>query len=161
MIEAEQVFAIAGHRAAGRPHVARALQAAGYVQSFKEAFDRYIDFHGPAYVSHYKLSPEDAVKLVVVAGGLAVFGHPGLSNCDQIIPDLMAAGLRGIEAFHPGHDQAQTDHYLKLAKENGLLVTGGSDFHGAGGREVRLGKVCLQDELLERLRNEHLRGNRS
>lgn len=162
-LDPEKVFAIAGHRAAGRPHVARALIEAGYVRDMREAFNRYLDFHGPAYVSHYKLSPEEAVKMVAAAGGVAVFGHPAVSNCDEIIPDLMVAGLRGIEAYYSGHDQGQTQHYLNLAKKYGLLVTGGTDYHGTrSGREIDLGTITVPDEAVEKLRaasHEHLRGN--
>ena len=152
-LDAEKVFKLAGHRDAGRPHVANALKAEGFVKSFKEAFDRYIAFHGPAYVSHYKLSPVEAVKLIVAANGVAVFAHPGLSNCDQIIAELMSAGLRGLEVYHGSHDQGRIDHYLQLAQKDGLLVTGGSDFHGfKSGLESELGAVSINDELVEKLR---------
>lgn len=158
-LEPAKVFAIAGHKAAGRPHVARALIAAGYVGDFKEAFSRYIDFHGPAYVSHYKLSPEEAISLVASSGGIPVYAHPGVSNRDQIIPDLMAAGLRGIEVYYFGQD---TEHYLNLARKYGLLLTGGSDYHGErSGRETDLGELTIPDELVDKLRDEHLRRNKS
>ena len=158
----EKVFEIAGHRAAGRPHVARALVAEGYVRNFKEAFNRYIDFRGPAYVSHYKLSPEEAVKLILSSGGIPVFGHPAVSNCDDAIPDLIRAGLLGIEAHYAGHSEADTERYVNLARKNGLLVTGGSDYHGSrGGKEVGLGDLTIPDKLVEKLRDEHLRRNKS
>ncbi|MFC1637517.1 PHP domain-containing protein [Candidatus Margulisiibacteriota bacterium] len=158
----EKVFELAGHRAAGRPHVARALLADGHIKDFKEAFIRYIGFNGPAYVSHYKLSPEEAIKLVMAAGGVPVYGHPAVSNRDQVIPELIKAGLAGIEAYYGGHNHSQTRHYLKLAEKYGLLVTGGSDFHGGStGREIELGQLSLADELMEKLRNEHLRRNKS
>jgi predicted metal-dependent phosphoesterase TrpH len=161
-LEPEKVFEVAGHRAAGRPHVARALIEKGLIKDFKEAFARYIDFHGPAYVSHYKLSPEEAVNLVVAAQGLAVYAHPAVSNCDQIIPDLVAAGLAGIEVYYSGHNRSQTRHYLNLARKYGLLATGGSDYHGLkSGREVKLGALTIPDELVEKLRDEYLRRNKS
>ena len=160
-LDPEEVFKLAGHRAPGRPHVARALVEAGHVKDFKEAFTRYIDFHGPAYVSHYKLSPEEAVRLVVAAGGVPVYAHPAVSNCDQIVPELMAAGLAGIEVYYSGHNKSQTRHYLSLAKKNGLLVTGGSDYHGfKSGREVELGELGIPDELVDKLKDEYLRRNK-
>jgi len=160
-LDPEKVLELAGNRAPGRPHVARALVDAGYVRDFKEAFTKYIDFHGPAYVSHYKLSPEEAVRLVVAAGGVPVYAHPAVSNCDQIIPELMAAGLAGIEVYYSGHNKSQTRHYLNLAKKDGLLATGGSDYHGVrSGREVELGELSIPDELVEKLKNEHLRRNK-
>lgn len=161
-VPAEKVFEIAGHHAAGRPHVAKAMIELGYVSSFREAFGKYIDFHGPAYVSHYKLSPADAVKLVISAKGVPVFGHPAVSNCDQVIPELMKAGLAGIEVYYSGHNSSQTKHYEKLVEKYGLLATGGSDFHGPrSGREVGLGDLSIPDELVEKLKNEHIRRNKS
>ncbi len=161
-LKPERVFEIAGHEAAGRPNVARALIEAGHVKDFREAFNRYLEYKGPAYVSHYKLSPEEAVKLVLAANGLPVYAHPAVSKCDQIIPDLILAGLVGIEAYYIGHNQGTTKHYLALAMKLGLLVTGGSDYHGTiSGREVSLGDISISDELVDKLRNEHIRRDRS
>lgn len=161
-LEPKKILKLAGNKAPGRPHVARALVAQGYVKNFREAFGKYIDFHGPAYVSHYKLSPEEAVKLVTAARGVAVYAHPAVSNCDKIIPDLMVVGLAGIEVYYTGHNQSQTQHYLNLARKNGLLVTGGSDYHGfRSGREVELGELAIPDELVDKLKNEYLRRNKS
>lgn len=160
-LDAKMVFKIAGHRAAGRPHVARALIKEGYVKNFKEAFGKYIEFNGPAYVSHYKLSPEDAIKLVIQAKGIPVFAHPAVSKCDQIIPDLISAGLAGIEVYYPGHNREQTNHYLDLAKKYALLVTGGSDYHGRrSGREIGIGYVSITDDLMEKIKNEYLYRNK-
>ncbi len=105
---------------------------------------------------------KEVIRLIKKAGGIAVFAHPAVSNCDELIPDFMAEGLRGIEAFYPGYNEQQTKNYRALAQKYGLLVTGGSDFHGAGsGREVNLGDVAIPDELVEKLKDEHLRGNKS
>lgn len=159
-IETDDVFAISGKKAPGRPHVARALLKLGAVSTFKEAFNRYLDFRSPAYVPHYKLTPAEAVKLIVKTGGIPVFAHPAISNYDEIIPELIADGLRGLEAYYPGYKPEVTERYLGLAKKYGLLVTGGSDFHGLdSGREVKLGDLTIPDELVEKLRNEHIRGN--
>ena len=159
-LDPEKIFALAGHRDAGRPHVAQAMIEAGIVKTFKEAFDTYIAFNGPAYVSHYKLSPVEAVELVTVASGLAVYAHPAVSNCDQIVPELKAAGLVGIEAQYPTHNKTKTLHYEKLAVEQGLLVTGGSDYHGfESGRAIKLGEFTISDELAEKLKNEHFHRN--
>ncbi|MFA6548713.1 MAG: PHP domain-containing protein [Candidatus Margulisiibacteriota bacterium] len=159
-IDPERVFSIAGHRDAGRPHVAKALVEAGFVPNFKEAFNRYIDFKGPAYVPHYKLAPEEAVKLVKAAGGVPVFAHPAISNADELIPSLVAAGLRGIEVYYPTHGQSRIQHYSSLAKKYNLLMTGGTDYHGPNsGREIELGALTVPDELVDKLKNEHLRRN--
>ncbi|MBI5399756.1 PHP domain-containing protein [Candidatus Saganbacteria bacterium] len=162
LVDPEKVFAIAGHRAAGRPHVAQALLARGDVKSVKEAFDRFLDNRGPAYVEHYKLSPTEAVGLINAVKGLAVYAHPAVSNCDKIIPELTAAGLTGIEAYYSGHDNYLTNFYIRLAEKYGLLLTGGSDFHGfKSGREINIGEPSLSDKLFQKLKDEYLRRNKS
>ncbi|MDD4178845.1 MAG: PHP domain-containing protein [Candidatus Margulisbacteria bacterium] len=159
-IEPSDVFSISGEKAPGRPHVARALIKRGAVGSFKEAFDRYLDWRAPAYVPHYKLAPIEAIKLIKEAGGIPVFAHPAISNCDDLVPKLVEAGLRGLEVYYPGYYRDMIDHYLALAKKHDLLVTGGTDFHGEGsGREIKLGDLTVPDELVDKLKNEHLRGN--
>lgn len=159
-IEASDVFAISGEKAPGRPHVARALIKRGGVTTFKEAFNRYLDCRSPAYVPHYKLAPAEAIQLINQAGGIAVFAHPGTSNCDELIPGMIKDGLRGLEVYYSGHGVSKTRHYLDLANQFGLLVTGGSDFHGVdSGREVKLGELTIPDELVEKLRDEHLHRN--
>lgn len=158
-IEPDDVFAISGKSSPGRPHVARALIRKGIVTNFKEAFVRYLDFRAPAYVPHYRLLPVEAVQLVKKAGGIPVFAHPVISNCDEIIPELAAAGLRGLEIYYPGYYADQIEHYLAIAKKLGLLVTGGSDYHGSDAKDLKLGDHTVPDELVEKLKNEHLRGN--
>jgi len=158
-IEAADVFAISGTGSPGRPHVARALIRRGIVQNFREAFQKYLDFRAPAYVPHYRLAPAEAVKLVKQAGGIPVFAHPVVSNCDEIIPELVAAGLRGLEIYYPGYYADQIDHYLALASKYNLLATGGSDYHGADAKEMKLGEHTIPDELVDRMRDEYLRGN--
>jgi hypothetical protein len=161
-LPAEKVFSLAGHRDAGRPHIARALVEIGAVGDFKDAFNRYLGFKGPAYVAHYKLSAGEAIKLVLAAGGIPVFAHPGVSKCDAVIPELMNEGLLGLEVYYSGHNQGLTKHYLELARKFGLLVTGGSDYHGtSGGRESVLGMFTVPDQLVEKLKNEHIRRNKS
>ncbi|HTY12870.1 MAG TPA: PHP domain-containing protein [Candidatus Omnitrophota bacterium] len=157
-IKSEDVLAISGKKSPGRPHVARALVKMGAVSGFKEAFDRYLEYKGPAYVSHYKLSPTEAIKLINKAGGMAALAHPAITNRDNIIPGLVADGLRGIEAYYPGYQDKFTEHYVTLARKYGLLTTGGTDYHGRdAGREATLGDVTVTDELVEKMRNEHLR----
>ncbi|OGC06301.1 hypothetical protein A2526_04200 [candidate division WOR-1 bacterium RIFOXYD2_FULL_36_8] len=161
-IASEDVFNLAGNDSPGRPHVARILIKNAAVLNFKEAFDRYIGFNGPAYVSHYKLTPVDTIKVIVDAGGVAVFAHPGLSNCDNIIPELISVGLRGLEVFYPSHKAEQVERYKAIAQKEGLLVTGGTDFHGSNsGRQISLGGITVPDETVLKLRglSEYLRRN--
>lgn len=159
-IEADEVFALSGEKSPGRPHVARVLIKKGIVGTFKEAFKRFLDFRAPAYVPHFKLTPGEAIKLINSVGGIAVFAHPAISNADELIPEMIADGLRGIEAYYISHYADQVDYYVKLARKDGLLLTGGSDFHGEdSGRESKLGDFSIPDELVDKLRDEHLRGN--
>ncbi len=158
-LKAEDVFKFVRKGSAGRPHVARALVRSGAVSSVKEAFDRYIDFRGPAYVSHYKLEPAEAVQLINEASGIAVYAHPAVSNRDEMIGNLVPAGLKGLEVFYPGYTPEQVMKYKNIADKNGLLLTGGTDFHGENsGREVKLGNVTIPDEMADKL-YEHIRRN--
>lgn len=152
-LTADDVFKYSNKGAPGRPHVARALIEKKYVSGFKEAFNRYLDFRGPAYVSHYKLTPEDAIRLIREVNGAPVFAHPAVSNCDNSIPDLMAAGLLGIEVFYSGHRPDQVEKYKNLAHKYNLLMTGGSDFHGDNsGREIKLGDISIPDDMVDKLK---------
>lgn len=147
----EQVMSIARGGAAGRAHVARALVEMGCAASTPDAFERYLLPGRPGYVPRRKLHPVDAVRSVVEAGGVAVLAHPGLIGDDGVIPDLIAAGLRGIEARYPAHTPDQVRDYQALADRLGLIATGGSDFHGVGERWGDLGSVTVPDDVGARL----------
>lgn len=119
-----------GGKSLARPQIAQALIAAGHVSSVSEAFDKYISEDGPAYVPHRGALPAEVVELVTRGGGLASLAHPGYTKKDEIIPDLVGAGLAALEAFHSSHDAADESRYLAMAQQYGLDVTGGSDYHG-------------------------------
>ena len=144
-IDIAPILAAAGRgRSVGRPQIAEALIDAGHVQTRNEAFDRYLAFGGAAYVPRAGASPEQVVAIVHEAGGLASLAHPGVSARDQLIAPLAAAGLDALEVVHSDHDAATEVRYRALAAELGLLVTGGSDFHGPEGhRAGRLGTIGL------------------
>ena len=151
-ITMDDVLAEAGDGAIGRPHVARALVKLGVVRDGQEAFDKYLKRGKPAYVPRYKLSPEEAVHLIVDAGGLPVFAHPGLARRDDMIDALIPEGLRGIEAYHTEHSPTQTQKYINMAKRRGLYVTGGSDSHGPKGPvPVEIGSVYVPDDCAVKL----------
>lgn len=151
-ITMDDVLAQAGDGSVGRPHVARALHELGVVATAQQAFDKYLGRGKPAYVPRYKLSPEDAVRMIVDAGGMPVFAHPGLSRRDDMIDALIPAGLMGIEAYHTEHDERQTRKYINMANRRGLYVTGGSDSHGPKGPvPVEIGSVYVPDSCAERL----------
>jgi len=141
--------------ALGRPHVAQALMRAGLVGSWDEAFSRYIGRHAPAYVRRSKLSPHDAVRAILAAGGAAVLAHPGLSRYDDMIPSLVEAGLAGIEAVYPEHSEEQRARYKGVAGQYGLIVTAGSDCHGPRSRSgVRVGLATTDYGVVRQLREK-------
>lgn len=132
-VDFAQVVVPVGSRtphAIGRSQVARALVQAGHAADTREAFDRYLAEGRPAFVPRSGATPAEVVRLIVAAGGVASLAHPGLLGRDELIPDLVAAGMRAIEAYHPDHDEDATARYAAIARREGLAVTGGSDFHG-------------------------------
>ena len=129
-IEPDAVFALVKEGSAGRPHVAQVMVDRGYVKSVREAFDRYLSLNGPANVPRKRLTPADAVRVIRRARGVPVLAHPGLANRDELIPELVDAGLLGIEAFYPEHSAGQITAYREMCAQLGLIATGGSDFHG-------------------------------
>jgi hypothetical protein len=155
--------------AIGRPHIARVMIEQGYVSSELDAFERYLGRGRPAYVERYKLSPEEAVKLICKAGGIPVLAHPmvfdnrsnelkGL-DMEVLLPRLVAAGLEGIEARYPYYPADLTTRLMELAASLGLITTGGTDFHkhdgnntGPGDVWVPLSVVTALKERLERRR---------
>jgi predicted metal-dependent phosphoesterase TrpH len=151
-IRAEAVFALANCQAPGRPHVARTLVQGGWCSSVDEAFERFLRRGRPAWVPKFKVSAIDAIRLIHEAGGLASLAHPGLNHADHIIPDLVAAGLDGIECFHTKHSTALTQRYLGLADTHGLLVTGGSDCHGMSKGRPLIGGIKVPYDCVVRLR---------
>lgn len=136
-----------------RPHIAQALFEKGYVGSEKEAFDRYIGTSGPAYVERYKLSPTEAVKLVVDAQGLPVLAHPAdIGNLRELIPNLKASGLVGIEVYYKDYGPEIIGDLLKIARKYNLIATGGTDYHGFGdGSEVMIGGILTPAESVQKL----------
>ena len=129
-VTADEVFAICKEGSPGRPHVAQAMVKRGHVKSVREAFDRYLRSGGPANVPRRRLTPVEAVTVIRRAHGVPVFAHPGLANRDEMIPELVQAGLAGIETFYPEHSPAQIAAYREMCRHLGLVATGGSDFHG-------------------------------
>src|SRR5215472_4599428 len=129
-IDPEAVFALVREGSAGRPHVAQAMLARGYVKTVREAFDKYLGTGKPAHVPRKKLTPTDAVRLIRRAGGVPVLAHPGLADRDAMIPELIAAGMMGIECYYSEHSAGQRAAYLERCRQDDLVATGGSDFHG-------------------------------
>jgi len=156
-LRVEAVFELANCRAPGRPHVARALVAAGLCSSLDEAFERFLRKHRPAWVPKFKMSAAHAIELIHQAGGLAVMAHPGLNHNDEIIPAMVEAGLDGIECFHTKHSTTMAERYLEIADRFELLVTGGSDCHGMSKNKPLIGTVKLPYEHVEALKDAQRR----
>ena len=152
-LTAEEVFAICKDGSPGRPHVAQAMVARGYVRSVREAFDRYLRAGGPANVPRRRLAPMEAVRVIRRARGVPVFAHPGLANRDEMIPELVQAGLGGIETYYPEHSAGQIEAYRAICRTHGLVATGGSDYHGPQtGRASTLGSPHVPLEVWEALK---------
>jgi 3',5'-nucleoside bisphosphate phosphatase len=140
----EEVRALAGTESVGRPHIAQLLMQKKYVTSAKEAFDRYLAEGRPAYVARELPAPAEAISWIREAKGVAVLAHPtwvkesgeGLRTC---VTALKEAGLGGIEVHYSTHSKSQTASYLDLAQRLGLLITGGSDFHGLTKPDIEVG----------------------
>lgn len=150
-LNVEDVFALANCRSPGRPHVARAMVKAKLCGTLDEAFERFLKKGRPAWVPKAKMSALEAIELIHQASGLAVMAHPGLNKTDESIPELVAAGLDGIECFHTKHNAATAERYQKLAREHNLLITGGSDCHGLSKGKPLIGTVKLDYLHVEKL----------
>jgi predicted metal-dependent phosphoesterase TrpH len=138
-------------RTLGRPQVARALIAAGHATDTNDAFERFLAKGRPAFIARAGASVEDVIKVIHDARGLVSLAHPGLTEIDARIPALCDAGLDAIEAYHSDHDPAMRDRYLEMARRHGVLVTGGSDYHGDPAHGLSPGSVTLPREEWERL----------
>ena len=155
-LKAESVFALANCKSPGRPHVARALVKEKLISDLDVAFEKYLKKGRPAWVPKTKMSALESVELIHQAGGLAVMAHPGLNRTDDIIPDLVDAGLDGIECFHTKHSTVMSERYLEIAEKYNLLVTGGSDCHGFSKKQPLIGGVKLPYEHVEKMKETRI-----
>lgn len=152
-IEWEHVEELAGGKAICRPHIAQALLEMGYVNSEREAFEKYIGHDCPAYVERYKLSPVEAVTLVSAAHGLPVLAHPAdICNLEDFIYELKKRGLIGMEVYYRDYDTETVGRLLGLANKYHLIPTGGTDYHAFSDEtEVMLGTRLTPPDSLEKL----------
>ncbi|MGD2185914.1 MAG: PHP domain-containing protein [Desulfobacterales bacterium] len=141
----EEVNQQVGEGQLGRPHIAYAMMKKGFVASIDEAFDRYLGAGKPAYADKYRIRCEQAIKIIRQAGGIPVLAHPAHLNIeneqelDRLVQNLIKIGLAGIEVYYPGHSARQIRQYSKLAEKYGLLMTGGTDFHGSITPKIKMG----------------------
>lgn len=148
----DEVEAEAGGEVSARPHIARVMVKKGYVRDLRTAFSIYLGRSGKAYADRERLSPEDCIKIIREAGGVAVFAHPAeTSGCYEKIRDLALrlkkSGLWGIECYTSKHNAEQIFRYLSIAADLGLFPTAGSDFHGGGDPSPALG-VSVPVEMI-------------
>src|SRR5690606_19607977 len=127
----QEVLDEADGAAVGRPHVARAMIRRGYVKDHREAFDRWLGTGKPGFVDKLLIGVADACSAIHEAGALAVLAHPGSEGRRTRIEALVAAGLDGLEVRHPGHTAEDERRLTGLARELGLVISGGSDWHGS------------------------------
>ena len=144
-ISLEEVNQEVGEGQLGRPHIAYAMLKKGFVASINEAFDKYLGNAGPAYVDKDRIECEQAISIIRAAGGVPVLAHPALLNIennqklDALLHNLVKIGLAGIEVYYPGHSPQQIRQYTELAENYGLLMTGGTDFHGSITPDTKMG----------------------
>jgi predicted metal-dependent phosphoesterase TrpH len=160
-ISYDEVRALAGTESVGRPHIARVLMEKKFVNSAKEAFDRYLANGRPAFIDRELPEPVEAVRWILEAGGVPVLAHPtwvrtSAEGLRALLRELKEAGLGGIEVHYSTHSPSQTTEYLDLAKQCDLLVTGGSDFHGVTKPDIEVGigrgQLKVSEKLLDPLR---------
>jgi 3',5'-nucleoside bisphosphate phosphatase len=158
-VDFARVQQLAGDAPIARPHIAQAAVEAGAAATTQEVFDHWLADGGTAYVEKHAVDPVRAVELLVAAGGVAVLAHPGLYGArdgingiaDEVVEAMVATGLAGIEADHPDHTDVHRKRYTDLGRGLGLVLTGGSDYHGAA-KPNRLGDAVTARDAVERLR---------
>ncbi|MFH1373155.1 MAG: PHP domain-containing protein [bacterium] len=147
----------AGAAAVGRPHVADVMVSGRAVQTYQEAFDKYLRNDGPAYVAKDNFSPREALSTVHAAGGIAVLAHPIVDNAWRHLEKLVDLGLDGIELYHPYHTPADREHLQHVALRYRLVTSGGSDFHGRPSHYCTIGSQNVPADLLEGLKEKAAR----
>ncbi len=152
-IDWQRVQEIAGGSSIGRPHIAQAMLEKGYITSLKQAFTDYIGRNGPAYVEREKMTPAEAVKLILKAKGLPVLAHPLTAGDPETMTiELKAAGLAGIEAYYDGYTPEEINQLVELSDKHNLIATGGSDYHGLDpATETAIGGAEVPIESVEQL----------
>jgi len=144
----------------GRPHIAKAVTAAGGSDSVTEVYNKYINDNSNVYVQRKTVTPHDAVEVIYDAGGIPVFAHPfDVDIAESLTKELMQHGLRGLEAYHRKHSPAMVEYFSSMAEKLGLIVTGGSDFHAPNPNngQIIMGKNFIPDWIYQELNAEKKR----
>lgn len=152
-IDMDAVLGQAGVGSVGRPHIANALVEQGIIDSFHEAFTKYIGVGGPAYEKKYQVSPQEAIQLISKSGGLSFLAHPGRYTTDVELSELIKIGLDGIEVVHPSHNEERQKFYRSVVDQYFLLESGGSDFHGGKKNDdYAFGSFWVPIQIVEAMR---------
>jgi predicted metal-dependent phosphoesterase TrpH len=156
-LKLDDVLSIASNSAVGRPHIAQAMVEGGFINSYFEAFNKYLGNGCAAYEKKVHVSPRSAFKIINDSGGLSFIAHPGIMP-ESILMELIEAGVDGIEVIHPSHTAQIVKFYRGIVNEYFLLESGGSDYHG-GKREDEnnLGKFLVNPSVVEAMRKRLLR----
>lgn len=143
----------------GRPHVAQAIVEKGGAVSIGDAFQKYLSHSAPTYVTRDTVTPHEAVEAIYESGGIAVIAHPGeMPIIEELVRELIDYGLRGLEAYHRSHSPAMIEFHCSLAEKYNLIVTGGTDFHGAGDVYINtLGRFFMPSTVYKELKDERRR----
>lgn len=157
-LDYERVKSLAQNGSLGRPHIAEALKERGYVNSINEAFVRYLGYHSPYYEPKMDITPKEVIQKIKRAKGVPVVAHPGAMISTGLLYQLIMDGCAGIEVWHPEHSKRQEQELSELAIKNGLLMTGGSDYHGyrSGNQIGRWG--CRESDMAELRKHRNLYG---
>lgn len=147
----DHVLSLSDGGAVGRSHIARALVSSGHADSVASAFERYIGRDRDFYRAKRSRTPMEVVAAVRGFGAIPVLAHPGITAADELIPEMVANGLLGIEAYHADHTPAQRDRYARMAADLGLITTGGTDYHGPQAHNPELGSVEVPDASVRAL----------
>lgn len=162
-LEFEQIKAVAKNCSLGRPHIAEVLLENGYVKSINEAFAKFLGYHSPYYEPKKNIHPREVIRKIKNCKGIPVVAHPGTINNEQILYQLIMDGVLGIEVWHPEHGHRWQQKLYEIALKNGLLMTGGSDYHGKRGGYAQIGITgCSKKdvEMLKEYRDKAIQGKR-
>ncbi len=146
-----RVLEVAGKSPVARPHIAHVMVEKGYVSSVEESFEKYIGDNGPAYYPKILYTPSDVISMIKKYRGISILAHPGRLP-EEMVKEIIDMGVDGIEVFYPEHTEETVERLKKLARDRGLLITGGSDCHGGLKGKEYLGEVKLDYVYVEEMK---------
>jgi 3',5'-nucleoside bisphosphate phosphatase len=152
-IDVQELMDFTGDVSISRLHIAKFMQAKGFVANWRDAFSRYIGDSKPCYVASFRYKSKEVIDTIKHSGGIAVIAHPGISRLDNILIRLVHEGLGGIEVFHYEHSDKKVKQYQDFAEKHSLVITGGSDCHGDLKGEPLIGKSAINYSYVEALKN--------